>query len=200
MIGISLMYMEPIMLFVDVAGFLINQKKLMECISTMQELDDKLRKENIIIDYTIIKKITITLFVIISIFESSIVVYNYVSLQDTIWFAPLYVSTVSKVWYVALVYNIKQKFIAINLHFENMQKMFNENKKKINKSSKMSNDKSDYHDQIGYLHREIVVKKNQPNAFVTRRKNDILHVEPREIIGMPIDSKYILNYNLNTSQ
>lgn len=184
MIGISLMYMEPIMLFVDVSGFLINQKKMMECISTMQDLDDKLRKENIIIDYTKIKKLTITLIVIISIFESGIVVYNYVSLEDTIWFAPLYVSTLSKVWYVALVYNIKQKFIAINLHLENMRKMFNENKSKINRSSKMTNDKSEYHDQIGYLHREIVVKKNKPNeTLVTRRKNDILQVEPREMIG-----------------
>lgn len=174
------------MLMVDVGGFVINQKKLQECISTMQELDNKLQKENITIDYRKIKRLTITLFVTITVFESGIVAYNYVLLEDTIWFAPLYVSTVSKLWYVALVYNIKQKFVAINLHFEDMQKTFYESKRQIEKRKASSKvDKSEDHDQIGYLHREIVVKKNKPNqTFVARRKPDILQVKPRVAIGM----------------
>lgn len=187
MIGISLIYMEPLMLVVDVGGFIINQSKMMACITTMQELDDKLQKENIVIDYRKIRKITVGLIVIISLFESGIVAYNYVKLEDTIWFAPLYVSTVSKIWYVALVYNIKQKFVAINLHFETMQMKFNENKWKIlatNTTTKIAKERSSEHDQIGYLHREIVVKKNKPNqTFAVRRKNDILQVQPREVFG-----------------
>lgn len=190
MIGISLMYMEPLMLVVDVGGFIINQSKMMACITTMQELDDKLQKENITIDYRKIRKITVGLIVIISLFESGIVAYNYVLLKDTIWFAPLYLSTVSKIWYVALVYNIKQKFVAINLHFETMQIKFNENKWKIlatNTTTKIAKERSSEHDQIGYLHREIVVKKTKPNqTFAVRRKNDIMQVQPREVLGKSI--------------
>lgn len=182
MIGISLMYMEPIMLVIDVGGFIINQNKMSDCIATMQELDDKLQKENIAIDYRKIRKLTIRLIVMISIFESGIVAYNYVKLEDTIWFAPLYVSTVSKVWYVGLVYNIKQKFVAINLHLENMKQKCNENRVKIKTSR--NKEKSSELDQIGYLHREIVVKKNKPNrTFAIRRKNDILQVQPLEVMG-----------------
>lgn len=183
------MYMEPIMLVVDVAGFIINQNKLMACITTMQELDNKLQKEKIVIDYRKVRKLTITLIVMISIFESGIVAYNYVLLEDTIWFAPLYVSTVSKVWYVALVYNIKQKFVGINLHFESMQRKFNENKAKI----KTTHEKgiSAEHEQIGYLHREIVVKTNKPSqTLAVRRKNDILQVRPRDVIGKRFNKIY----------
>lgn len=183
MIGISLMYMEPIMLVVDVGGFIINQKKMMACMTTMQELDEKLRKENIAIDYRKIRKLTIGLIVTISMFESGIVAYNYVLLEDTIWFAPLYVSTVSKVWYVGLVYNIKQKFVAINLHFENMQRKFNENKRKT-MATHATNKMTKEHDEIGYLHREIVVKQNKPNQKIAMRRNiDILQVQPHELLG-----------------
>lgn len=181
------------MLVVDVGGFIINQNRLMACITTMQELDDKLRKENIIVEYRKIRKLTIGLIVVISLFESGIVAYNYVLLEDTIWFAPLYVSTVCKVWYVALVYNIKQKFVAINLHFENMQRMFNENKRKIKTAH--GEDKSAVADQIGYLHREIVVRKNKPHqTLAVRRINDILEVQPRGTlgIGMHFFNLYVL--------
>lgn len=187
------MYMEPIMLVVDVAGFIINQNKLMECINTMQDLDDKLQKENIKIDYSKIRKLTIVLIAIITILESGIVAYNYVLLEDTLWFAPIYVSTVSKVWYVALVFNIKQKFVAINLHFENMQKIFNENKRQIkitkalNQVTKnaLANGEGDQH-HIGYLHREILVKRSKPNqkVLVTKQKRDIIQVIPGENYGM----------------
>ncbi|XP_037039185.1 gustatory receptor for bitter taste 66a-like [Bradysia coprophila] len=178
MIGISLMYMEPIMLVIDVGGFMINQKKLVACTTTLQELDDKLKKENIIIDYRKIRRITVTLIVVVSIFESGIMAYNYIQLEDSFWFAPLYVSTISKIWYVGLVYNVKQKFVAINLHLENMQRKFNDNKRKI----KASYDKGKRldSDQIGYLHREIVVKKNKANrTYATKRKPDILQVQSR---------------------
>lgn len=177
------MYMEPLMLVVDAVGFLFNQNKLIACITTMQDLDEKLRKENILIDYRKLRKMTIRLIVMITVFESGIVAYNFVLLGDTIWFAPLYVSTISKIWYVGLVYNIKQKFVAINLHFENMQRKFNENKRKI--ESSYNKKKSMENDQIGYLHREIVVKKNKVNeTFAVRRKHDILQVRPREVMGM----------------
>lgn len=170
------------MLVIDVSGFVINQKKLVACTTTLQELDDKLKKENVIIDYRKIKRITTTLIVIVSIFESGIMAYNYILLEDSLWFAPLYVSTISKIWYVGLVYNVKQKFVAVNSYLENMQRKFNDNKQKI----KASYDKGKFleNEQIGYLHREIVVKKNKPNrTFAVRRKPDILQVQPRDVVA-----------------
>lgn len=180
-----LVYMEPMMLAVDVGGLLFNQNRLIACIATMQELDDKLRRENIIVNYRKLRNVTVWLVVLITMFESGIVTFNSVVLGDTMWFGPLYVSTIAKVWYIALVYNIKQKFLAINLHFDEMQRMFSENKKKMKASQAKS--KSWANEQIGYLHREIVVKQNSRNQkFAVRRKPDIVQVQSHDLLGMHV--------------
>lgn len=49
-IGIVLIYMEPLMLAVDMLGFLFNQKNLINLLDRMQRIDDKLLKESITLD------------------------------------------------------------------------------------------------------------------------------------------------------
>lgn len=126
------------MLTIDVIGFLINQKNLVILLERMQKVDDKLLKENIHIDYRRIKRLTIILILVATIIEIGLLGYNFLLFQQnlfkSIWwlitFVPLYLSSISKIWFIVLVYNVQQKFTAINEHFENTGLFFEEMKKK----------------------------------------------------------------------
>lgn len=165
---------------VDVIGFLVNQKKLIACVEQMQKIDEKLLKENIEFDYSRLKRMTIILVVVITTLELSLLTYNLLLFQEfTIdslyWICtgiPVLLSTISKVWYVALVYNVKQKFSAINDHFENTRNVFDLSKKDIDskgakKSSREHSD--DDTDLPGYLHKEILcrpMKRNRKSHLI----------------------------------
>lgn len=133
----------------------------------MHKIDEKLLKENIEFDYFRLKRMTIILVIVIMTLELSLVTYNLLLFQEfsfasLYWVCtgiPILMSTISKVWYVALVYNIKQKFSAINDHFENTRKFFDVTKKDIAsktlpKSPNVNGD--DENDMPGYLHKEIL--------------------------------------------
>lgn len=181
-IGLVIMYMEPVMYTVDVIGFLVNQKRMIACLDQMHKIDEKLLKENIEIDYNRLKRLTMILVGIITILEFSLVTYNLLLFQEfTIssiyWICtgiPIYLSTISKVWYVVLVYNVKQKFAAINDHFENTRKFFDASKKEINskvmlkESSIHQNYTDDDIDLAGYLHKEILFKPIKRNRKIRR--------------------------------
>lgn len=146
----------------------------------MQKIDEKLLKENIEIDYVTLKRLTIFLVAIITTLEFSLVTYNLLLFQDfTIdslyWICtgvPIFLSTISKVWYVALVYNVKQKFSAINNHFENTTKFFDLSNKEIvakamQKSPHLKNSVDD-EELPGYLHKEILFKPLKRNRKIQR--------------------------------
>lgn len=170
--------MEPLMLIVDVLSFLINQRKQIVLLDRMQRVDDKLLKENIVIDYRKTKRMTAWLIALVSVVEVGIVIYNFFLFQELMieslwWFTtciPLYISSIAKIWYVTLVFNVKQKFSAINDHFESTSKFFEELKKRREPPPNGDNrgglrDRTDFSvytgstmnmDMIGgYLHREI---------------------------------------------
>lgn len=202
-IGIVIIYMEPLMLSIDVIGFLINQRSLIVLMERMQRVDDKLLKENIEINYTTTKRLTYILVALITVVEFSLVTYNFVLFQDAMlqsiwWFVtgfPLFFSSISKVWYIVLVFNVKQKFEAINNHFESTAAFFEELRKKNTKAKQKLSDleddsKSVLHDSIdhgGYLQREIYAKplfkrnRVQPGGVISvsaKSNNDILQVLP----------------------
>lgn len=191
------------MLSIDVIGFLINQKSLIVLLERMQRVDDKLLKENIEINYTNTRRLTYILVALITVFEFSLVTYNFVLFQDgqfqSIWWfvtcIPLFFSSISKVWYIVLVFNVKQKFEAINNHFENTAAFFEELRKKNTKAKQKLSDleddsKSVLHDSIehgGYLQREIYAKplfkrnRVQPGSVISvsaKSNNDIVQVLP----------------------
>lgn len=163
----------------DVIGFLVNQKKLIACVEQMHKIDEKLLKENIEFDYTRLKRLTIILIVVITTLEFSLITYNLLLFQEfkldsLYWICtgiPILFSTISKVWYVALVYNVKQKFTAINDHFENTRKFFDHSKKDIVSKvlQKTPIERSDDEmDQPGYLHKEILWKPTKRNRKIQR--------------------------------
>lgn len=201
-IGIVIIYMEPLMLSIDVIGSIINQKPMIVLMERMQRVDDKLLKENIEIDYGKTKRLTIILIILATIMETSLVIYNFILFQDVMlqsfWWLitciPLYSSSLAKIWYITLVFNVKQKFTAINDHFEHTSLFFEELKKKMTKSKQKLNDLDDDDspfvenvDHGGYLHREIYPKPlfKRSNKIQTgdynvsaHSKNDIVQVVP----------------------
>lgn len=125
---------------------------------------------------------TIVLIAIVTVVEVGIVVYNFLLFQEfnigSIWWfvtgIPLYLSSISKIWYVTLVHNVKQKFTAINDHFERTANFFEEVKKRrISQTRDKMGDLKEKEgieysvglargdgDSIGgYLHREINARK-----------------------------------------
>lgn len=159
---------------IDVIGLLVNQKKIIACIEQMHKIDEKLLKENIEFDYFRLKRLTIILVAVITTLEFSLITYNLLLFQEfrldsLYWICtgiPIFLSTISKVWYVALVYNVKQKFCAINNHFENTRKFFDLSKnEKISATlPKLSNElDDDDSDMPGYLHKEIFARPIKRN-------------------------------------
>ncbi|XP_037048955.1 gustatory receptor for bitter taste 66a [Bradysia coprophila] len=178
-IGLVIMYLEPVMYSIDVIGLLFNQKKIIACIDQMHKIDEKLLKENIEFDYFRLKRVTIILVAVITILEFSLVTYNLLLFQEfrldsLYWICtgiPIFLSTISKVWYVALVYNVKQKFAAINDHFENTRKFFDLSKKEkvIASLLKSTNERDDDDNDLpGYLHKEILARPMKRNRKIHR--------------------------------
>lgn len=149
------MYMEPILMISDAITFLINGKRITELIDTMEKVNEKLIKENIEINLGRVRIFSIILISAITIIEVGLVTYNYVVFKDAIWFIPIYLSTVAKVFYVALVYTIKEYFQGINQQLQSTKIFFEETrmlkKKNVNKFPQI--------DEIGYLHKEILIKR-----------------------------------------
>ncbi len=146
----------------------------------MHKIDEKLLKENIEFDYFRLKRMTIITVTVVMTLELSLVTYNLLLFQEfkldsLYWICtgiPILLSTISKVWYVALVYNVKQKFCAINDHFENTRKFFditkNDTVSKTIPKSPYKNGENDENDLPGYLHKEILCKPMRRNRKIQR--------------------------------
>lgn len=142
----------------------------------MHKIDEKLLKENIEIDYSRLKRLTIILVAVIMTLELSLVAYNLLLFQEfkldsLYWICtgiPILLSTISKVWYIGLVYNVKQKFIAINDHLENTRKFFDLTKKDVVGKALSKPLNEGENDLPGYLHKEILCKPMQRNRKIHR--------------------------------
>lgn len=150
-----IMYMEPIQMVSDCITFLINQKNIIALINRMEKVNDKLNRVNIHVNLSRVRRLSIILIATITILEIGLVTYNFVVFKDAVWFIPMYLSTVAKVFYVSLVYTIKEYFQGINRQLENTKIFFDENK--LIKKLRLKNVNEP--DEIGYLHKEILIKR-----------------------------------------
>lgn len=203
-IGICLLYFEPLMLIVDVIGFVINRHIFVNCLTRMERIDDKLIQENIFINYTKLRRLSIVLIGIVTTLEVFISVFNIFvfreneSLVQSLWLLtnlfPVYFSSLSKIWFIILVFNIRQKFTAINVHLAHTQKYIDNAKGRLDQLTTSDND--DYNTTkdyriSGYLHKEIygmigkkeVTNKRKNRHVYTRNKIGILQVMPA-IVGI----------------
>lgn len=201
-----MLYFEPLMLLVDVCGFIINRHIFIDCLSRMERIDDKLQQENISINYRKLRQLSVILIGIVTALEVFTSVFNFIvfrendeTLMQALWLlinlCPVYFSSLSKIWFIALVYNIRQKFIAINEHLEHTQKFIDDTKGRLGQYNAATVDgpKEDDYTISGYLHKEIFGmigadvrdKRKSQKQKSTKKKNKIgiINVTPA-IVGI----------------
>lgn len=165
-IGISLLYFDPLMLAVDVTAFVINRHVLANCLHRMERIDDKLLLENISINYQRLRRLSAILIGVVTLLEVFTTVLNFFVFRDddnellsqTLWWLisllPIYFSSLAKIWFIVLVYNVRQKFSAINGHLERQQKLIADAKGKHAVDDVRWNGDEEPSDG-GYLRKEI---------------------------------------------
>lgn len=57
-IGIFIMYLEPIMMIVDITALLFNQHYFMSCVERIEKVDQRLEQAQISIDYKYIERLS----------------------------------------------------------------------------------------------------------------------------------------------
>lgn len=127
-IGYVIIYMEPLMLAVDVLGFVVYQALLVRLVAHMQRVDDQLARQHVHLDYGSLRPVTVWLLATVTLVELSICAYNFVLFQEvvleSVWwfitFMPLYLSSIAKIWFIMLMSNVRMKFAAINGHMGDM--------------------------------------------------------------------------------
>uniref|UniRef100_A0A182PEG1 Gustatory receptor n=1 Tax=Anopheles epiroticus TaxID=199890 RepID=A0A182PEG1_9DIPT len=124
-IGIFIIYMEPLMMAVDMVAGIINQKRFAQCFDRIARLDGHLAGEGILINNDRMRRYTIVLLLLMLIFELYITVYSFVEFEleftawSLIWFIttiPTALNSVCRIWNVTLVAAIRQRFNAMNAH------------------------------------------------------------------------------------
>ncbi|XP_055311260.1 gustatory receptor for bitter taste 66a isoform X2 [Sitodiplosis mosellana] len=209
-IGIFILYMEPIMMTLDMLATLINQRHLVRCIQRLEQVDEKLAKENVQIDYRTLKRLSLIL-IIVTLFRKFLMmlfgffVFELNVVQLWSMYVPICVSVLSKIFFVLIVCNIRKKFDAINSYLDelaNSLNSLNENNS-LNKNNSNeetvgvdnNNVQNKFHTrptnapaatfQPGYLQQEIVVKP-KPKFFQIMTRPALNLVKPfesREFVG-----------------
>lgn len=159
------------MLVIDVIGIIVNRNILTDCMDRLHGIDEKLMKQNITINYTDLQHLSTILLAVITLFEFGLVIYDcflFTSLtMKSFWWLitifPIWSSSISKVWFIVLVFNIQQKFNAINAHMEHTKNFIFETKNRLNSArTKSQIEKRRFHEAMdypGYLHKEIFTTK-----------------------------------------
>lgn len=134
-IGIFIIYMEPLMMCIDLLAAIINQKLLIECMERLEKVDAKLANENITVNNARIQRYIVVILVLVLVFESVLTTYNFVkfaeayTLWSLIWFItafPTGINSVSRLWFVVLVLAVRHRFQAMNSHMDELAGMLEE--------------------------------------------------------------------------
>lgn len=213
-IGIFIIYLEPTMMAIDVVASLINQKCLVVIFDRLREIDDKLGKENVLLNYRIIGKYSIIFLSIALVGEVTLGIFNLIAFQENFfslsslwWFIsciPLFANSVSKTWFLVLILLVQQRLRAINDYLNDVKRVFIARKTRhvvtIDNASNLKKDNL-FIENIGYLEKEIFSTRNMKikngNAWnwvdksgMTGRVNDIFAPNPRGIISVaPYDAR-----------
>lgn len=128
-IGILINYMEPMMMCIDLAASMINQKLLIDCVNRLERVDLKLATENIIVDNAGVRRYMIILLILAFIFEFLLTTYNFIvfaagySMLSLMWFLtafPTGINSVSRIWFFVLVTAVRHRFQAMNNHMDEL--------------------------------------------------------------------------------
>lgn len=200
-LGIFINYMEPLMMIIDILAALINQKSLVTIFDRLREIDDKLGKENVSLNYKVITKYSIIFLAIGFAGELAMRLFNLVLFQGDAsllysfwWFMssiPLLGNCVAKTWFLILILLVQQRLRAINDFLNDTKNIIVEKKMRSIDTSGSSTKKDNlFIENIGYLEKEIFSTRNMKikggnawkwvdKSIVTNKVNDINIYAPK---------------------
>lgn len=128
-IGLFLTYIGLIMMVTDQVTALFNQGRLGDLYERIRVVDERLYREQCLVDNsTIAKRIRIMLLMTF-VFELFILLSTYVKLVDytqllsLLWIVsaiPTFINTLDKIWFAVSLYALKERFEAINATLEDL--------------------------------------------------------------------------------
>lgn len=166
-----MLYFDPLMLVVDVVAFIINRHRLTNCLAQMEHIDNKLLQENILINYQHLRRLSGILIVLVTSLEMFTTILSFFLFRDdgnellsqTLWWLisllPIYFSSLAKIWFIVLVYNVRQKFTAINGQLELQQQLIADAKGELDWRHAAGGDRFCWDEDRsdgGYLRNEII--------------------------------------------
>lgn len=218
-IGLFVLYMEPIMMTTDMIATLINQQHLARCFQRLQQVDDELAKENVQIDYRSLKRLSLILIIVTLCRKVLMILFGYFVFDLNIFqlwsmYVPICVSVLSKIYFVLIMCITQKKFDAINKYLDELaNSLLNENdfrnqhshegtdgvdnNNQKNKSrTTQSNSRSAL--QTGYLKKEIVVE-SKPKFFRIMNRPALNLVKPFESQELTSNTEFRRSDQLNNS-
>lgn len=204
-IGILILYMEPIMMTSDIVATIINQRHLVRCVQRLETIDHKLRNENISINYRPLQLLSIVLIITLFSRKCLMILFAYCGFHLRLlmlWMknVPIFASLLSKLWFVLIVANIRRKFEAINHHLNELADSLKATKETaqnaIEANSKIarrdSDRRSDSRESSGnsenisqYLRNEISTRP-KPKFFEKMMRSNMNVVQPFDGNNRPI--------------
>lgn len=205
----------------DMLATLLNQRHLVRCIQRLDQVDEKLAKENVQIDYRSLKNLSLILIVVTLARKFLMILFGFFVFDLNVFqlwsmYVPICVSVLSKIYFVLIVCNIRKKFDAINSYLNELANSLNalDENNSVSKSSNEENIGVDNNTisqsqlisrptniqstfQSGYLHREIVVKP-KPKFFQIMARPSLNLVKPfdsKEFVGRFPKNEFPLTRN-----
>ncbi|KAG5672853.1 hypothetical protein PVAND_002942 [Polypedilum vanderplanki] len=210
-IGIFIIYLEPFMMAIDIIASIINQQALIDVFDRLRDIDEKLERENIYLNYWPIKRASIIFIIIFILGEISLNVVTLIVFQDEVkllqtffWILgaiPLFVNGIAKTWFLMLIMLVQQRLRAINTHLNAIKESFVERKLHHVDGKTLRKDNL-FIDTGGYLEREIfsirseMKKSNNVSTFgkiikVAPYNKDLIRTSENSKIGEKLDRKLI---------
>lgn len=182
----------------DIIITIIKQKTIINCFEKLQKIDQQLIKENIQINYSNTKykinfMISLVVFieVLLGIFNFAQFTENHSSLSF-IWYMqtifPILCNSIARIWFTGLILLMKDRFVAINQYFLNIEKLMT---KHANKSKK------DHSENEIFLNQEIKsnlnLKKNKISSGNMNGSNGtpVKNIHSNFFLDNKIDRKFI---------
>jgi hypothetical protein len=170
-IGLMVVYLEPVMMAIDFFASLFNQKSFIAVFDRLMDLDEKLMRENISINFKVITKYSIIFIVINFVSEFFLVTLNLIVFDEevswfSIWFyataIPRCVNGLARTWFVILILLVQQRLRSINAYLEETKRFFQQRKvKRVNNPNYVDLKKDNiFIENVGFLEKEIFTTKN----------------------------------------
>lgn len=204
-IGIFIIYMEPLMMIIDFIASLFNQKNLISCLNRIEKVDEKLARENILLDFKqnqvysyMFIGLTVVCELSLNIMNIMIFSENFNLSSTAMWIlscGPLMINGIARTWFLQMLLLIKQRLHAINNYLDDTKNLFLE--KKFHKASHPELQENLFDVNFGYLEKEIFTLRtsnlihgdnkwdNLANKFDENMKSTRKHYNNRNIDVQP---------------